>query len=67
MRIATNLPDEVVRVRITAYQRVPGKGKGHLSSRYTKSITLVETTLQETFNVVEAALIGYCERGGTAH
>lgn len=63
MKIATTLPDKVVRVKVTAYERIPGKGSGHLSSGETKTITLVETTLQETFDVVEAALIGYCERG----
>lgn len=65
MKIVTEFPDEVVKIKITAYTRIPGKGRGgHLSSGETKWISLTETNLEEVYEVVESAIIAKCMEGG---
>ena len=57
MEYVTEMPEEVIKVRVTHYQRIPGKGRGgHLSSGETKVIALTETTLDEVYEIVVGAI-----------
>ena len=60
MKIITTKVDEVVRIRISSFTRVPGEGDGHLvRDAEEKHISLTETTIDEVFEVVEAAILNH--------